>query len=100
MSLLPRTTYQGLRAEHEWGPNCSIRPNSDQLVIADFGIAKHLEDNETLTSLAGSPGYAGRRSTFQDLRECAVRLIIARDTAPEVLLRQPHGKPVDLWSVG
>ncbi|GAA5992246.1 hypothetical protein JCM10908_001836 [Rhodotorula pacifica] len=55
-----------------------IRPNSDQLVIADFGIAKHLEDDETLTSLAGSPGYA----------------------APEVLLRKPHGKPVDLWSVG
>ncbi|GAA5873884.1 hypothetical protein JCM3774_000710 [Rhodotorula dairenensis] len=55
-----------------------VRPSSDQLVIADFGIAKHLEDDETLTSLAGSPGYA----------------------APEVLLRQPHGKPVDLWSVG
>ncbi|GAA5964521.1 hypothetical protein JCM8115_003907 [Rhodotorula mucilaginosa] len=55
-----------------------LRPHTDQLVIADFGIAKHLEDDETLTSLAGSPGYA----------------------APEVLLRQPHGKPVDLWSVG
>ena len=37
----------------------SLRPNTDQLVIADFGIAKHLEDDETLTSLAGSPGYAG-----------------------------------------
>ncbi|KPV72679.1 uncharacterized protein RHOBADRAFT_55761 [Rhodotorula graminis WP1] len=55
-----------------------IKPNSDQLVIADFGIAKHIEDNESLTSLAGSPGYA----------------------APEVLLKQGHGKPVDLWSAG
>lgn len=40
----------------------SIKPNSDQLVIADFGIAKHIEDNESLTSLAGSPGYAGASS--------------------------------------
>ncbi|GAA6052175.1 hypothetical protein JCM3770_001256 [Rhodotorula araucariae] len=55
-----------------------IKSNSDQLVIADFGIAKHIEDDQSLTSLAGSPGYA----------------------APEVLLKQGHGKPVDLWSVG
>ncbi|GAA5832023.1 hypothetical protein JCM11251_002790 [Rhodosporidiobolus azoricus] len=55
-----------------------VRPNSDMLVIADFGIAKHLDHGEELTSLAGSPGYA----------------------APEVLLKQPHSMPVDLWSVG
>lgn len=34
--------------------------DADDLVIADFGIAKHLEeDNEILTTVCGSPGYAG-----------------------------------------
>ncbi|KAL8276514.1 hypothetical protein RQP46_011062 [Phenoliferia psychrophenolica] len=55
-----------------------LRPGSDDIVIADFGIAKHLEDGEELHSLAGSPGYA----------------------APEVLLKKGHGPPVDLWSIG
>ncbi|KAL1952438.1 hypothetical protein VTO42DRAFT_5478 [Malbranchea cinnamomea] len=50
-----------------------------QLVLADFGIAKMLENpSDQLTSMAGSFGYA----------------------APEVMLRQPHGKAVDMWSLG
>lgn len=48
------------------------------IVIADFGIAKHLEPDEEITSMAGSFGYA----------------------APEVLLGKPHSYPVDLWSTG
>jgi len=49
------------------------------LVLADFGIAKMLQDpTEKLTSMAGSFGYA----------------------APEVMLRQGHGKAVDMWSMG
>lgn len=48
------------------------------LVIADFGIAKHLEPDELLTTAAGSLGYA----------------------APEILMGKGHGKPVDLWSMG
>jgi serine/threonine protein kinase len=52
-------------------------PNS-QLVIADFGIAKHLEPDEELTCTAGSVGYA----------------------APEVLTGKGHGMKVDLWSIG
>jgi len=53
-------------------------PDSD-IVIVDFGIAKHLQSaDEQLHSLAGSFGYV----------------------APEVLLKQGHGKPVDIWSTG
>ena len=49
------------------------------LVLADFGIAKMLEkQNEVLTTMAGSFGYA----------------------APEIMLRMGHGKPVDMWSMG
>jgi len=52
-------------------------PNSS-LVLADFGIAKMLDSNEVLTTMAGSFGYA----------------------APEVMLKKGHGKPVDIWSLG
>ncbi|KAF9220364.1 Pkinase-domain-containing protein [Gyrodon lividus] len=53
-------------------------PDSD-IVIADFGIAKHLHSpEEQLHSLAGSFGYV----------------------APEVLNKMGHGKAVDVWSTG
>ncbi|KAI1484913.1 calcium/calmodulin-dependent protein kinase [Biscogniauxia mediterranea] len=53
-------------------------PSSD-LVLADFGIAKMLDNkDEVLTTMAGSFGYA----------------------APEVMLKKGHGKPVDMWSMG
>ncbi|CAL1696740.1 unnamed protein product [Somion occarium] len=49
------------------------------IVIADFGIAKHLHSpDEQLHSLAGSFGYV----------------------APEVLNKKGHGKAVDVWSTG
>ncbi|EJF58471.1 Pkinase-domain-containing protein [Dichomitus squalens] len=49
------------------------------IVIADFGIAKHLHSpEEQLHSLAGSFGYV----------------------APEVLNKTGHGKAVDIWSTG
>lgn len=52
---------------------------NSSLVLADFGIAKTLErKDEVLTTMAGSFGYA----------------------APEIMQRQGHGKPVDMWSMG
>jgi len=54
------------------------REPDSQLVLADFGIAKTIQGNEVLTTMAGSFGYA----------------------APEVMEKQGHGKPVDLWSLG
>jgi calcium/calmodulin-dependent protein kinase I len=53
-------------------------PDSD-LVLADFGIAKHLDSPDgVLKTMAGSFGYA----------------------APEVMLKQGHSYPVDMWSMG
>lgn len=53
-------------------------PDSD-LVLADFGIAKHLDSPDgVLKTMAGSFGYA----------------------APEVMLKKGHSKPVDMWSLG
>lgn len=55
-----------------------LTPDADsQLVLADFGIAKHV-NGEALRSMAGSYGYA----------------------APEVLKRTGHSFPADLWSLG
>ncbi|CDZ98882.1 pkinase-domain-containing protein [Phaffia rhodozyma] len=51
---------------------------NSKLVLADFGIAKHLNSGEKLHAAAGSIGYA----------------------APEVLTGVGHGKPVDIWSLG
>ncbi|KAK4698099.1 calcium/calmodulin-dependent protein kinase I, partial [Lecanoromycetidae sp. Uapishka_2] len=49
------------------------------LVLADFGIAKMLDSKDAmLNTMAGSFGYA----------------------APEIMQKQGHGKPVDMWSLG
>ncbi|KZP32049.1 Pkinase-domain-containing protein [Athelia psychrophila] len=55
------------------------KDDDSDIVIADFGIAKHLHSpEEQLHSLAGSFGYV----------------------APEVLQKTGHGKGVDIWSTG
>lgn len=55
------------------------KDSDSDIVIADFGIAKHLHSpEERLHSLAGSFGYV----------------------APEVLNKTGHGKAVDIWSTG
>ncbi|KAJ1718250.1 Calcium/calmodulin-dependent protein kinase type I, partial [Coemansia erecta] len=63
--------------------NCLLSDTGD-LVIADFGMARFLDEDGSerqrrpLTSLCGTPGYM----------------------APEMLLRLGHGAPVDMWAVG
>ena len=55
------------------------RSQDSELVLADFGIAKHLDSPDgMLKTMAGSFGYA----------------------APEVMLKKGHSKPVDMWSLG
>ena len=55
------------------------RAQDSELVLADFGIAKHLDSPDgMLKTMAGSFGYA----------------------APEVMLKKGHSKPVDMWSLG
>ncbi|CAG7852401.1 Calcium/calmodulin-dependent protein kinase Short=CMPK [Serendipita indica DSM 11827] len=55
------------------------KASDSDIVIADFGIAKHLHGpDQQLLSVAGSFGYV----------------------APEVLAQKGHGKPVDIWSTG
>ncbi|KAH7097089.1 Pkinase-domain-containing protein [Auriculariales sp. MPI-PUGE-AT-0066] len=55
------------------------KADDSDIVIADFGIAKHLDTPEQqLHSVAGSFGYC----------------------APEVLTDAGHGKPVDVWATG
>lgn len=55
------------------------KAEDSSLVLADFGIAKHLDTPDgVLKTMAGSFGYA----------------------APEVMLKKGHSKPVDMWSLG
>ncbi len=60
--------------------NILVPHNSDdytQLKVADFGLAKLLNEDLTETQ-CGSPGYV----------------------APEILNKVPYGKECDLWSIG
>jgi calcium/calmodulin-dependent protein kinase I len=54
------------------------KEENSEIVIADFGVANTIPDNQMLTTLCGSPAYA----------------------APEVLKRKGHGPAADIWSIG
>jgi calcium/calmodulin-dependent protein kinase I len=55
----------------------SARPDS-AIKITDFGLAKFAQNQKTMSTACGTPGYV----------------------APEVLKNEPYGAPVDLWSLG
>jgi len=48
------------------------------LKVADFGLARMLEDNSLAKTTCGTPGYV----------------------APEILQQTPYGKECDAWSIG
>jgi len=48
------------------------------LKVADFGLARLLEENTLASTTCGTPGYV----------------------APEVLMQEPYGKACDYWSIG
>ena len=48
------------------------------LKVADFGLARLLDENTLASTTCGTPGYV----------------------APEVLMQKPYGKSCDLWSIG
>ena len=48
------------------------------LKIADFGLARMLEEEQLASTTCGTPGYV----------------------APEVLMQMPYGKECDYWSIG
>ncbi|XP_069818521.1 calcium/calmodulin-dependent protein kinase type IV-like isoform X1 [Dendropsophus ebraccatus] len=54
-----------------------MSPNS-LLKIADFGLSKIIDDQRTMKTVCGTPGYC----------------------APEILHGSPYGPEVDMWSVG
>jgi len=52
--------------------------NTDRVLIADFGFARAIQDNQQIITQCGSLHY----------------------TAPEILTGEPYGPSVDMWSVG
>lgn len=60
--------------------NLLFRDSSEEaeLMITDFGLSREQHDDQFLQTTCGSPHYV----------------------SPEVLRRQGHGKPVDMWSLG
>eukprot|EP01029_Cantina_marsupialis_P007159 TRINITY_DN1791_c0_g1_i1.p1 TRINITY_DN1791_c0_g1~~TRINITY_DN1791_c0_g1_i1.p1 ORF type:complete len:324 (+),score=99.40 TRINITY_DN1791_c0_g1_i1:115-1086(+) len=53
-------------------------PHSDVIKIADFGLAKLIDESKMMQTACGTPGYV----------------------APEILIGSGYGAEVDLWSLG
>lgn len=59
-------------------PENILMDRDGHVLLTDFGLAKILSSHDRTTTFCGTPEYL----------------------APEVLLQQGHGKPVDWWSYG
>ena len=68
--------YSGVELNAEGAP---LYPDKEELLkLADFGLAKILNDKTMLHTACGTPGYV----------------------APEILMEIPYSCPVDMWSFG
>jgi calcium/calmodulin-dependent protein kinase I len=69
-------------------------------VIADFGIAKHLEYDHP--NPGASEGEGGSSSDTEESKEGGVTSFAGSFgyAAPEVLAGKRHGVKVDCWSIG
>jgi serine/threonine protein kinase len=52
--------------------------DNSPLKITDFGLANWKDNVAAMTTACGTPGYV----------------------APEILVGEPYGPPVDMWSIG
>ncbi|CAM9183967.1 unnamed protein product, partial [Ectocarpus fasciculatus] len=60
--------------------NLLLKSHTDDIDVklADFGFAVRVDTDKSLTTACGTPGYV----------------------APEILRRDPYGRPSDMWSMG
>eukprot|EP00128_Syssomonas_multiformis_P016254 Colp12_sorted_trinity150504_noHs@10739 len=56
----------------------ATQDQSSDVMVADFGLSKLVNDEHVLHTACGTPNYV----------------------APEVLRQQGYGKPIDMWSIG
>jgi len=59
-------------------PQNILVDDNQNLIITDFGLAKHFKSNEMLETICGSPIYM----------------------APEIMIKKPYTIESDLWSIG
>ncbi|KAI9173091.1 Calmodulin-dependent protein kinase cmk2 [Blastocladiella emersonii ATCC 22665] len=87
-AMLIRNVVEGIASAHARGivhrdlkpENLLFRSPDDlhDVMIADFGVSRIVENDESLLTVCGSPGYC----------------------APEILLNQSYSQKCDMWSIG
>uniref|UniRef100_A0AAY4DKW5 Protein kinase domain-containing protein n=1 Tax=Denticeps clupeoides TaxID=299321 RepID=A0AAY4DKW5_9TELE len=78
------------------------------LKIADFGLSKIIDDQVTMKTVCGTPGYCGMSFVEAHFLSCSTMdestyLIVWNDYifgSPEILRGCAYGPEVDMWSVG
>uniref|UniRef100_A0A8K9UFV6 Calcium/calmodulin-dependent protein kinase IV n=1 Tax=Oncorhynchus mykiss TaxID=8022 RepID=A0A8K9UFV6_ONCMY len=75
------------------------------LKIADFGLSKVIDDQVTMKTVCGTPGYCGLEIAISDQADvscfgCMLNLPRFEQRTPEILRGSAYGPEVDVWSVG